>query len=416
MHESHDLQQPVTILDDLPEVRTYLESEGILLHEFNSLMFFHQSFFDYCYARSFVSQSTSFAEDILKGDQGFFIRPQVVQLLTYLRASDQKRYFSELESLMDREPKKEWLRQLKRNLNIKRRVLYGVGVRILGLPIRYHLRHLVFAVFGQQTNLVQREKAIGLKCLQSNVDRRLFLLGSHGNEEWFDVIRPELTVLLKSSDKSLDEEVLPFLRSVQEGRADEIYSLFIDQLATSDRWRARIIWCLNNYKAWQSKEAEKCLIWLCENGQDPWDTMELALYNIAEANLTLGCRILKVILKRLRDQWLKLDKPPTAEEFPHPPVSTDKNGFLSYVDHLREFQNYGQRLLPTRLSWIEELIKQASSSCPSILLEILHPWLEDVLPRLTWRFTPTGWLRDEVFSSPSLHDFNSPAPAYSRLG
>ena len=411
MHRSHDLQQPVPILDDLPEVRTYLESEGILLHESNSLMFFHQSFFDYCYARRFVLQSTSLAEDILKGDQGFFVRPQIVQVLTYLRASDQKRYFSELESLMDRGTKKEWLRQLSRNLNIERRVLYGAGVRIFGRPIRYHLRHLVFAVFGQQTNLVQREKAIGLKCLQSHMDRRLFLLGSHGNEEWFDVIRPELTALLRLSDKSLDEEVLPFLRSVQEGRADEIYSLFVNQLAASDRWRARIIWCLNSYKAWQSKEAEKCLIWLCENGQDPWDTLELALYNIAKANLTLGCQILKVFLKRLRDQWLKLDKPPTAEEFPHPPASTDKNGFLSYVGHLREFQNYGQRLLPAQLLWIEELIKQASSSCPSILLEILYPWLEDVLPKLTWRFAPTGWLRDEVFSSPSLHDFNSPDSA-----
>ena len=411
IHRSQELQQPTTILDDLPEVRTYLESEGILLHEANSLMFSHQSFFDYCYARRFALQSISLAEDILKGDQGFFIRPQIVQVLTYLRACDQKRYFSELESLMDRGPKKEWLRQLKRNLNIKRRVLYGVGVRIFGPPIRYHLRHLVFAVFGQQTNLVQREKAIGLKCLQSHMDRRLFLLGSHGNEEWFDVIRPELTALLRLPDRSLDEEVLPFLRSVQEGRADEIYSLFVNQLATSDRWRARIIWCLNSYKAWQSKEAEKCLIWLCENGQDPWDTLELALYNIAKANPTLGCHILEVILKRLRDQWLKLDKSPTAEECPHPSAPTDKNGFLSYVDHLREFENYAQRLLPARLLWIQELIKQASSSCPNILLEILHPWLEDVLPKLTWRSTPTGWLRDEVFSSPSLHDFNSPDSA-----
>ncbi len=411
IHRSQELQQPSTMLDDLPEVRIYLESEGILLRESSSLKFFHQSFFDYCYARRFVLQNASLAEDILQGDQGFFVRPQVVQLLTHLRASDQERYFSELESLMDREPKKEWLRQLKRNLNIKRRVLYGVGVRILGPPMRYHLRHLVFAVLGQQTNLVQREKAIGLKCLQSNVDRRLFLLGSHGNEEWFDVIRPELTALLRLPDKSLDEEVLPFLRSVQEGRSDEIYSLFVDQLATSDRWKARIIWCLNSYKTWRSKEAEKCLIWLCENGQDPWDTLELALYNIAEVNPTLGCHTLKVILKRLRDQWLELDKPPIAEELPHPPASTNKNGFLTYVDHLREFDNYTQRLLPARLLWIEELIKQVSSSCPSILLEILHPWLEDVLPKLTWRSTPTGWLRDELFSSPSLHDFNSPDSA-----
>ncbi len=411
IHRSQELQQPVSLLDNTPEVRTYLESEGILRHEGSSLMFFHQSFFDYCYARRFVLQNTSLAEEIRKGDQGFFVRPQIVQVLTHLRAANRKRYYSELESLIDRGQAKEWLRQLKRAPSIKRRALSAVGTRIFGPPIRFHLRHLVFAVFGQQTNLDQQEKAIGLNCLRTPIDRHLFLLGSHGNVEWFDVIHPELTALIALSDESLDEEVIPFLRSVQEGRSDEIYSFFINQLGSSDKWEARIVWCLNGYKAWQSKEAEKCLIWLCKNGRDPWDTLELALYNVAKANPALGCQALKTVLERLRDQWLELDKPPTAEQFPQPDPSTDKNGFLSYLDYLREFENYAHKLLPTRLLWIEDLVKQAASSCPGTLLEILLPWLEEVLPKLTWRFAPKGWLRDEVFSSPSLHDFHSPDSA-----
>lgn len=410
IHRSQELPQPATILDDLPEVRTYLESEGILLHESNSVKFFHQSFFDYCYARRFVIQSKSLAEDILKGEQGFFVRPQVVQVLTYLRSVDRKRYLSEVETLMDRGPRREWLRQLKMNPNTKGRSLYGISVHIFGSPIRYHLRRLVFSVFGQQINLDQREKAIGLKCLLSDIDRRLFLLGSHGNEEWFDVIYTELAALFRLPDKSLDEDILPFLRSVQENRADKIYSLFANQLVTSDRWRARIVWCLNSYKAWQSKEAEKCLIWLCENEQTPWYTLELALHNVGEVNITLGCQILRCILKRLRDQWLKLDKPPTAEKF-SPPEPTDKKGYLSYVDHIHDFDKYAQKLLPSQLLWIEELIKRASSSCPSVLLEILYPWIEDILPKVTWYFTPKGWLRDEVFSSPSLHDSSDPDSA-----
>lgn len=411
IHQSQQLQQPVTLLDDLPEVRTYLESEGILLHEGTSLMFFHQSFFDYCYARRFVLQNISLAEEVRKGDQGFFVRPQVVQVLTYLRAASRKRYYSELESLMDSGQIKEWLRKLKRTADMKRRVLSAAGTRIFGPPIRFHLRHLVFAVFGQQTNLDQREKAIGLTCLRSSIDRHLFLLGSHSNVEWFDVIHPKLTTLLTLSDELLDEEVIPFLRSVQEGRSDQVYSFFINQLGSSDKWEARIVWCLNGYKAWQSKKAEECLIRLCKNGQDPWNILELALYNVAKANPTLACQALKIILGRLSDQWRKLDRPPTAEQFPEPDPSTNKNGFLSYVDHLREFENYAQKLLPARLLWIEDLIKQAASSYPSILLDILLPWLEDVLPKLTWRFAPKGWLRGEVFSSPSLHDFHSPDSA-----
>lgn len=411
IHRSQELQQPVSLLDDMPGVRIYMESGGILRREGASLMFFHQSFFDYCYARRFVLQNTSLAEEIRKGDQGFFVRPQVIQVVTYLRVANKKRYYSELEALMDRGQIREWLRRLKRALGALRRALFATGVRIFGPPIRFHLRHLVFAIFGQQTNLEQREKAIGLSCLRSSRDRYLFLLGSHGNAEWFDVIRPELTTLLALPSESLDGEVIPFLRSVQEDRSDEVYGFFINQLGSSDKWEARIVWCLNGYKAWRSGEARKCLIWLCENGQNPWDTLELALYNVAKANPTLGCEALKIILDRLRDQWVKLERPPVAEECSQPNSSTDKNGFLSYVGHLRDFENYGQKLLPARLLWIEELVKQAGSSCPGTLLEILLPWLEEVLPNLTWRFAPQGWLRDVVFSSPSVHDFHSPDSA-----
>ena len=60
----------------------FLKSEGILVDN-NSIEFFHQSFFDYAYARNFVGHDKDFLSDILKRHQGLFIRSKIKQVLNY---------------------------------------------------------------------------------------------------------------------------------------------------------------------------------------------------------------------------------------------------------------------------------------------------------------------------------------------
>ena len=148
VHNSQELYQPISLFDETSEGTNYLESHGILRRDGNKLSFFHQSFFDYCYARRFVSENESLVETVRRGDQGFFVRPQIVQTLSYLREVDPPRYLRELESLMDRGRTYEWLRQLKIHPSRFRRSLFAVMVSALSPPIRYHLRRLVFEWFG----------------------------------------------------------------------------------------------------------------------------------------------------------------------------------------------------------------------------------------------------------------------------
>jgi hypothetical protein len=400
IHKSQELYQPVSSFDKTPEARKYLESQGIFRREGKTLAFFHQSFFDYCYARQFVQQTASLSETVRKGDQGFFVRPQIVQTLDYLRGIDQQRYLYELEALMDRGALHRYMRQFKKHPGRFNQVLFST-VAALKPPIRYHIRHLVFAWFGQQRKLADQEKALGLSCLQTSDDRRLFMIGAQGNPEWFDVIRPRLDELLAlPDDKALNEEIVPFLRSVEEERADGVFGILANRLGGSKEWNNRVIWCLSSYKGWHSKEAAKCLLWLCQKTESPWNSLDLVFHNLAKENPELGCEALKAMLERLKKQWQKSKSEIAAysymQEIEDEPK--DEAAIAEYIEHMHQFRNHSNKLLPGQLYWLDELMNQASEEYPSKLIAVFLPWLEQVLPDLVWRGENEGLLRDDVFS------------------
>lgn len=64
------------------------------------LQFFHQSFFDYLYARQFVENDQRIGDLLQARSQGFFIRSSVRQVLTYLRAVEPRAYLVQLEDLL----------------------------------------------------------------------------------------------------------------------------------------------------------------------------------------------------------------------------------------------------------------------------------------------------------------------------
>lgn len=402
IEEHQVLGQDVSLLDDLPKARHYLQSEGILSRERNLLTFFHQSFFDYCFARRFVQESGSLAEVVRRGDQGFFVRPQIVQTLNYLRETDPTRYLRELVSLMDSRSRSEWMRKLTMHPGVFRRMARAVLECIWGRPVRYHLRRLVFEWFGQRTELAEEEKALGLACLRRAADRRLILGGARGNTEWFDVLQTSLARLCELSDNVVDEEIVPFLRFAEDDRANQVFGLLFPRLGISERWDSRVIWCLNFCGAWNSPEAEKCLLWLCDHGRNPSDSLDLALHKVAKGNPQVACRALGRILNRLHAEWQQTQRPPDATECREMRVSGDsqktKEQFIDYMERSSSFDHHAGKLLPRAMYWIDDVVEQATNRCPARFLDTVLPWLEKVLPDLTWNSHSEDWLRDEVFS------------------
>lgn len=100
MDNSKVLTVPLSLLDRNSQGVNYLSSQSIVLRYNNKIQFFHSSFFDYCYARTFLSRHDSLIKIVLSQHQGLFIRPQVKQVLAYLRDSDFSTYLKELKGFL----------------------------------------------------------------------------------------------------------------------------------------------------------------------------------------------------------------------------------------------------------------------------------------------------------------------------
>ena len=105
MTESQQLSVLRETLDAFsPDYLDAMASEGVLSFDGKRYGFGHEAFFDYCFARIFVSKDESLTEFLTKSEQHLFRRAQVRQVLVYLRDylrdADPERYCKELSALL----------------------------------------------------------------------------------------------------------------------------------------------------------------------------------------------------------------------------------------------------------------------------------------------------------------------------
>ena len=80
---------------------SYLLSTGLLILTSNrQLQFFHQTMFDYVYARRFAEQERDLLEEIKSKHQGLFIRSRVKSILSYQRDIETNLYINTLHHLL----------------------------------------------------------------------------------------------------------------------------------------------------------------------------------------------------------------------------------------------------------------------------------------------------------------------------
>lgn len=101
MAATQQLSVPREKLDHVPA--GYLDqmtSEGVVSFDGRRHAFGHESFFDYCFARSYVRKDQSLISFLTQSEQHLFRRAQVRQVITYLRDADRQRYLREVRALV----------------------------------------------------------------------------------------------------------------------------------------------------------------------------------------------------------------------------------------------------------------------------------------------------------------------------
>lgn len=84
----------------IEELRYLLSQELVLLNQNGRVQFFHQTMFDYVYARRFVETGKNLLEELSTQHQGLFSRAAVKSILTFLRETDLTRYIQDINSLL----------------------------------------------------------------------------------------------------------------------------------------------------------------------------------------------------------------------------------------------------------------------------------------------------------------------------
>ena len=95
-----------------------LASEQVLVTDDRTIAFFHESFFDYTFARYYVAERRSVMDLLVDDEQDLFRRAQVRQILLHEREADPAAYTVDLRTLLD------------------------------STDIRFHLKQLVFALLA----------------------------------------------------------------------------------------------------------------------------------------------------------------------------------------------------------------------------------------------------------------------------
>jgi len=89
MSDHERLQAPAALLDSVStnEVAA-LHSRGVLITDADRVGFFHETYFDFLFARTFVAEGQDLHDFLVDSGQYLFRRAQARQVLEYLAAND----------------------------------------------------------------------------------------------------------------------------------------------------------------------------------------------------------------------------------------------------------------------------------------------------------------------------------------
>ncbi|MEX3104024.1 hypothetical protein [Streptomyces sp. ST1015] len=211
------LSVPYSVLDtdDLAASRKILESEQVCVRDGHQLAFFHESFFDYAFAREWLRREESLVEFLTGGEQELFRRGQLRQVLDHLRDLDPDRFAEEAEALL------------------------------ISPDIRYHLKHLTLAVLRG----LDAPTAIEWSAVSRLLDARLpfhdRLVDVLGAPAWFCRVDDEgvFEDWLDSADRRERDRAARLLVTVVDALPDRVARLLQPHAADSEygAWLMRIV-------------------------------------------------------------------------------------------------------------------------------------------------------------------------------
>ena len=101
MMQKQALFAPATALDACAETAKAMVSEGVLAEDDQRVGFFHEAFFDYCFARRFLGKGDDLLAFLKSGEQHLFKRAPLRQVLVHLHESDRPEFIRQVKAILE---------------------------------------------------------------------------------------------------------------------------------------------------------------------------------------------------------------------------------------------------------------------------------------------------------------------------
>lgn len=184
---------PVLQLEDFSDEINYLESEQLIKREGKQIQFFHQSFYDFVFAKHFVENEMDLVTYIKDAEQSIHIRSAVKMITAYLRDYDQDTY------------------EKYANLILSDNELF------------FHIKHIVFLNIISQPNPTKAEKEFVQLCFSKSWNYFvLFLEHAFGSNWLLFALNNSLLQMLDGQDCAIK---MPEKEVVESNLADMISNL-----------------------------------------------------------------------------------------------------------------------------------------------------------------------------------------------
>lgn len=147
-----------SVFEDNNKELVYLESERILKVEGKQIQFFHQSFYDYIFAKDFVETGHSLTSYIKQQKQSIFIRSAVKMIVNYLRNYDHSRYIRDVENLLQ------------------------------SGKVFFHIKHLLVSMFAVIDDPTDQEKGLFKKHINNSLKLKTVFLEHAYGSGWTEIV------------------------------------------------------------------------------------------------------------------------------------------------------------------------------------------------------------------------------------
>lgn len=224
MSKRQELTARISVLDadDLATDAEVLASEHVLIKDGQRYAFFHESFFDYAFARLWLDLDQNLVLFLLADEQELFRRTQVKQILLHIRDEAPERFIREVEALLAHP------------------------------EIRFHIKAVVLAVLRSLADPTSAEWHMLARLIAADPDGPLtpHLWRTINTVAWFDRLDGDRAVAgwLASGNDTIYERAMQAIVGAIKLRTDRLAQLIAPYAGTNPQYP--------NWLAWISRFAD----------------------------------------------------------------------------------------------------------------------------------------------------------------